>query len=76
MRLADGEASVSELAGPFHISLPAISKHIKVLEEAGLLFKRRQGRTQYCQLATNPLREIDVWLGNFRPTKGNLLATN
>lgn len=66
LRLAQGEASVSELAKPYGISLPAISKHLRVLEEAGLIFRRREGRTHYCSLATAPLREIDTWLARFR----------
>lgn len=75
-RLREGEASVSQLAEPFGMSLPAISKHVAVLEEAGLLFKRREGRVSYCTLATNPLREIDGWLGRFRPANKKVLATN
>ena len=74
MRLAQGEAPVTELAKPFGISLPAISKHIRVLQEAGLLFKRKEGRTQYCSLATEPLREIDVWMAKFRDTRKKVLT--
>jgi DNA-binding transcriptional ArsR family regulator len=68
LRLRDGEASVSELAAPHRMSLPAISRHISVLEDAGLVFKRKEGRQQYCRLATRPLTEIDVWLRRFRDT--------
>jgi DNA-binding transcriptional ArsR family regulator len=66
VRLEDGEASVSELAAPHKMSLPAISRHISVLEEAGLVFKRKEGRQHYCSLATSPLREVDSWLRRFR----------
>ncbi len=66
LHLLAGEASVGELAAPHQMSLPAISKHISVLEEAGLVFKRKQGRQQYCRLATKPLNEIDAWLRRFR----------
>lgn len=66
LRLGAGEASVSELAEPHNMSLPAISKHISVLEDAGLVFKRKVGRQQLCALATSPLREVDAWLRRFR----------
>lgn len=66
LHLAQGEASVSELAKPHGISMPAISKHLRVLEEAGLIFRRREGRVSYCSLATAPLSEIDSWLARFR----------
>lgn len=66
LRLREGEASVSELAAPHEMSLPAISRHISVLEDAGLIFKRKEGRQQYCRLATKPLVEIDAWLRRFR----------
>ncbi|MGK2954654.1 MAG: ArsR/SmtB family transcription factor [Solirubrobacterales bacterium] len=66
MRLREGEASVGELAAPHKMSLPAISRHISVLEDAGLVFKRKEGRQQYCRLATKPLVEIDAWLRRFR----------
>jgi DNA-binding transcriptional ArsR family regulator len=66
LRLQEGEASVSELAAPHKMSLPAISKHISVLEDAGLVFKRKEGRQHYCTLATSPLQEIDAWLRRFR----------
>jgi DNA-binding transcriptional ArsR family regulator len=73
LRLAEGEASVSELAKPYGISLPAISKHLRVLEEAGLIFRRREGRTHYCRLATTPLGEIDTWLTRFRQSHHKVL---
>jgi DNA-binding transcriptional ArsR family regulator len=73
MRLAEGETSVSELARPYGISGPAISKHLRVLEEAGLIFRRREGRVHYCRLATSPLHEIDTWLTRFRETHNKVL---
>jgi DNA-binding transcriptional ArsR family regulator len=75
LQLAEGEASVSELAKPYGISLPAVSKHLRVLEEAGLIFRTREGRTHYCSLATQPLREIDTWLVRFRKSRRKVLQT-
>ncbi len=71
--MAEGETSVSELAAPYGISGPAISKHLKVLEEAGLIFRRRQGRVHYCRLATAPLGEIDTWLSRFRDSHNKVI---
>ncbi len=65
-RLALGEANVSELAEPFSISLPAISKHLRVLEEAGLLERRKEGRTHHCQLRPEPLGEAAEWIEEAR----------
>jgi DNA-binding transcriptional ArsR family regulator len=73
LHLQKGEASVSELAKPYGISLPAVSKHLSVLEEAGLIFRERRGRVHYCSLATEPLREIDTWLVRFRPSKRRVI---
>jgi DNA-binding transcriptional ArsR family regulator len=73
LQLAEGNATVSDLAKPYGISLPAVSKHIKVLEDAGLVFRWREGRTFYCRLATSPLREIDSWLARFRKPKRTLI---
>ena len=66
-RLAEGEATVNELAGPFEMTLPAISKHIKVLERAGLV--RRGQRAQYrpCVLDAAPLEEVSTWADMYRP---------
>lgn len=66
-RLADGAATVNELAAPFEMTLPAISKHIKVLERAGLV--RRGQRAQYrpCVLDGAPLEEIATWAEQYRP---------
>ena len=60
-RLADGEATVLELAAPFPISLPAISRHLKVLEHAGLISRDRDGRRRPCRLRTEPLVEVAAW---------------
>lgn len=60
-RLADGEATVSEIAEPFSISLPAVSRHLKVLEQAGLVSRSRDGQRRPCQLRAEPLLEIAAW---------------
>jgi DNA-binding transcriptional ArsR family regulator len=60
-RLADGEATVLELAEPFPISLPAISRHLKVLERAGLISRGRDGQRRPCRLRPEPLVEIAAW---------------
>jgi DNA-binding transcriptional ArsR family regulator len=65
-RLALGETSVMDLAKPFDISLPAISKHLKVLEHAGLIARGREAQWRPCRIAPVSLRQIDGWLGNFR----------
>jgi DNA-binding transcriptional ArsR family regulator len=61
-RLAQGEASIMNLASPYSMSLPAISKHIRVLERAGLLTRTKRGRVNYCHLNADPLREAGNWL--------------
>jgi DNA-binding transcriptional ArsR family regulator len=65
-RLADGEATVLELAEPFAISLPAISRHLKVLEHAGLISRSRDGQRRPCRLRTEPLDEIAAWAEHTR----------
>jgi DNA-binding transcriptional ArsR family regulator len=65
-RLAEGEASVSELSEPHAMSLAAVSKHLHVLERAGLMTQRRSGRIRYCRLAPAPLRRADDWLSDYR----------
>jgi DNA-binding transcriptional ArsR family regulator len=65
-RLARGEATVNELAGPFDMSLPAISKHIKVLEKAGLITRSRSAQQRPCQLSPDGLREVDEWMKTYR----------
>ena len=65
-RLALGETSVTELAGPFKMSLPAISKHLKVLERAGLIARGREAQWRPCRLETGPLKDLDGWLAQYR----------
>lgn len=65
-RLAEGEATVNELAEPFAMSLQAISKHLKVLERAGLVARGRQAQWRPCRLETTPLEEVSDWLGRYR----------
>lgn len=65
-RLAGGEATVSELAAPFAMSLPAVTKHLQVLERAGLITKGRNAQYRPCQLAAEPLREAADWVGQYR----------
>ena len=66
-RLALGEASVGELAAPFDMSLPAISKHLKVLENAGLIARGRDAQWRPCQLTASPLKDAVEWLEHYRP---------
>jgi DNA-binding transcriptional ArsR family regulator len=61
-RLAKGEATVLELAEPFDISQPAISRHLRVLEEAGLILRRSEGATRPCRLAPSALQPVEQWL--------------
>ena len=63
--LARGERTVSELAGPFAMSLAAASKHIKVLEHAGLIRREVRGRTHFCRLDPGPLASAHEWLGHY-----------
>ena len=65
-RLALGEATVMELAKPFDMTQPAISRHLKVLEGAGLIVRRAEGTTRPCRLAPSALSEIDQWLDMLR----------
>ena len=65
-RLAAGEATVTELAAPFAISLPAISKHLKVLERAGLILRGRDAQRRPCRLRAAPLGDASAWLGDYR----------
>ena len=65
-RLAHGEATVSELAAPFDMSLPGISKHLKVLQRAGLVEQGRQAQWRPCRLAPEPLREVAGWVEQYR----------
>jgi DNA-binding transcriptional ArsR family regulator len=61
-----GQASITELAKPHRMSLPAVMKHLRVLEEAGLVSQRKIGRTRRCQLAAHPLKEAEQWLSQYR----------
>lgn len=65
-RLADGEATVLELAEPFAISLPAVSRHLKVLERAGLISRRRDGQRRPCQLRPEALASVTEWTDHTR----------
>src|SRR6476659_6586848 len=65
-RLAHGEATVSELAAPFDMSLPGISKHLRVLQRAGLVEQGRQAQWRPCRLAPAPLRDVADWVGQYR----------
>ena len=65
-RLASGEASVTELADPFEMSLPAISKHLKVLERAGLIARSRDAQWRPCHLEAGPLKEVSEWVEHYR----------
>lgn len=65
-RLAEGEATVKELAGPFRMSAPAISKHLKVLEKAGLISRGREAQWRPCKLEPQALRSVDEWLEHYR----------
>jgi len=66
-RLARGEASVNELAEPFELTLPAISKHLKVLERAGLVVRSHRAQYRPCALDPAPLEEISTWAEQYRP---------
>ena len=66
-RLAAGEASVTTLAEPFHVSLPAVSKHLRVLQRAGLLARKKQGRVHRCRLSPEPLKDAAEWVAFYRP---------
>ena len=65
-RLVEGEAPVTELARPFEISLPAVSKHLKVLERAGLIERSRHAQWRPCRLEAAPLREVADWVTRYR----------
>ena len=65
-RLRSGEATVTELAEPFEISLPAISRHLKVLEHAGLISRGREAQRRPCRLEAEPLRDVSDWVEQYR----------
>jgi DNA-binding transcriptional ArsR family regulator len=61
-----GQASITELAKPHRMSLPAVMKHIRVLEEAGLVSQEKTGRTRHCRLAAEPLKQAEDWIAQYR----------
>ena len=65
-RLAQGEATVQELARPLPMSQPAVSKHLKVLERAGLIERRREAQRNWCRLQAKPLRDVALWATEFQ----------
>ena len=66
-RLAEGAATVNELAEPFELTLPAISKHIKVLERAGLVLRSQRAQYRPCALDAAPLKKVSTWAEQYRP---------
>ncbi|RNM12074.1 ArsR/SmtB family transcription factor [Nocardioides pocheonensis] len=66
-RLTEGEANVNQLAEPFELSLPAISKHLKVLERAGLIVRGQRAQFRPCALDAAPLEEVSTWAEQYRP---------
>jgi DNA-binding transcriptional ArsR family regulator len=65
-RLTEGEATVAELAAPFHVSQPAISRHLKVLETAGLISRTRRATARLSHLEAEPLRDVTTWLARYQ----------
>ena len=65
-RLASGEASVTELASPFEMSMTAVSKHLKVLERAGLIARGKEAQWRPCRLEAGPLKDVADWVGHYR----------
>src|SRR5467141_2562239 len=65
-RLALGETSVTELAAPFEMSMPAVSRHLKVLEKAGLIARGREAQWRPCRIEPAALKDVDDWLENYR----------
>jgi DNA-binding transcriptional ArsR family regulator len=65
-QLAKGEATVNELAAPFAMSLPSVSRHLKVLEKAGLVSKTRSAQWRHCRLEVTPLQRADEWMTPYR----------
>ncbi len=65
-RLASGECSVTEIAEPFEMSLPAVSKHLRVLEKAGLIARRREAQWRPCRIEAAPLKEVADWAERYR----------
>jgi DNA-binding transcriptional ArsR family regulator len=65
-RLASGECSVTELAAPFDMSMPAVSKHLRVLERAGLVARRSEAQWRWCRIEAGPLKEVSEWAEHYR----------
>ena len=65
-RLIDGDCSVTELAEPFDMSMPAVSKHLRVLEQAGLITRRREAQFRHCQIDAAPLKDVADWADRYR----------
>jgi DNA-binding transcriptional ArsR family regulator len=65
-RLAQGEASVSDLAAPYDISLPGVAKHLRVLEQAKLIIRRKEGRVHRCRLVAEPMKDAADWIERYR----------
>jgi DNA-binding transcriptional ArsR family regulator len=65
-RLLSGECSVTELAEPFDMSMPAVSKHLRVLERAGLIARRREAQWRHCRIEAGPLQEVADWAERYR----------
>jgi DNA-binding transcriptional ArsR family regulator len=65
-RLASGECSVTELAEPFEMSMPAVSKHLRVLERAGLIARRREAQWRHCRIEARPIKEVADWAERYR----------
>ena len=65
-RLASGERSVTELAAPFEMSMPAVSKHLRVLEQAGLIVRRQEAQRRPCRIEARPLRAVSGWTEDYR----------
>ncbi len=65
-RLAGGEAPLSDLAAPFEMSQTAVSKHVRVLSDAGLVRVEKRGRTRYCRLEAAPMKDASTWLDDYR----------
>jgi DNA-binding transcriptional ArsR family regulator len=70
-----GQASISDLARPHRMSLPAVMKHLRVLEQAGLVTQKKSGRTRHCQLAAEPLRDAEQWINQYRVFWQNQFAS-
>jgi DNA-binding transcriptional ArsR family regulator len=70
-----GQASITELAKPHCMSLPAVMKHVRVLEQAGLVTQKKSGRTRHCQLAAEPLKDAEQWINQYRVFWQNQFAS-